>query len=478
MKKLFSLLAVSFLGGILALAASRAFENKQSHFTSAAPRGISFEKASYRSSDAVNGPDFVDAAAKSVHAVVHIKTSYQQKNNYYDSFFQNFFNGGSDRPYQATGSGVILTADGYIVTNNHVVEDADLVEVTLNDKRTYQAEVVGSDPTTDIALIRIKESKLPFVSFGNSDSVRIGEWVLAVGNPFNLTSTVTAGIISAKARNINILGSQGAIESFLQTDAVVNPGNSGGALVNTSGDLIGINAAIASNTGSYTGYSFAIPSNIVKKVVEDLVQFGEVQRAYLGINPVEVTDEFARDNKLDEIRGVYLNGLTDNGGAKEAGLAKGDVIISLNKTPVNSVSEFLEVVGQHRPGEKLDVTYLRDGKEMSAMVVLKNKEGTLAIVKKVDRDLVGELGADFKELSPAEKQWLGANIGLKVTNLRTGLLKTAGVGNNFIITGVDRQLIRNQDDLKKALTNKKGGVLVEGIYPNRLRGWYTIVLKE
>jgi Do/DeqQ family serine protease len=478
MKKLLSVMVIAFLGAIIALAVSKAIDRSSHGFSAANPRGVKFENAAYHGGGLpVNGPDFVEAAAKTVHAVVHIKTSYQQKGSYYDFYFQDFFRGG-DRPYQATGSGVIISEDGYIVTNNHVVDDADLIEVTLNDKRTYEATVVGLDPTTDIALIRIKEMGLPYVTFGNSDSVRIGEWVLAVGNPFNLTSTVTAGIISAKARNIKILGAEGAIESFLQTDAVVNPGNSGGALVNTRGELVGVNAAIASNTGSYTGYSFAIPANLVKKVVEDLAKFGEVQRGYIGITPVEITDELATEKQLSEIRGVYIYGVAEKGGAKDAGLEKGDVITYLNETPVNSVAELTETVGQHRPGDKMKVTYLRDGKESITQVILKNREGTTEIVKKVERDIISELGADLKELTPDEKRWLGADAGLKVTNLRAGLLQNAGIGKNFIITGVDRQLIKNMEDMKKALSNKKGGVMIEGIYPNRVRGWYTIVIKD
>jgi len=479
MKKLLGLLLVAFLGGTLALAVSKAFENKYKPLAGRASGDVAFRQASYTAGSPVNGPDFVEAAAKTVHAVVHIKTGYQQKNSYYDFFFRDFWNqGGGQRPFQATGSGVILSADGYIVTNNHVVQDADFIEVTLNDKRSFQAEVIGLDPTTDIAVIKIPATELPFINFGNSDNVRIGEWVLAVGNPFNLTSTVTAGIISAKARNINILGSQGAIESFLQTDAVVNPGNSGGALVNTSGELIGVNAAIASNTGSYTGYSFAIPANLVKKVVEDLSKFGEVQRGYIGVTPADITSDFARENNLAEIRGVYVYAVAENSSAKTAGMEKGDVITAINEAPVNSVAELLEIIGQHRPGEKISVRWERDGKLLASDLVLKNREGTTAVVKKLERDVIGQLGADFKELSKEEKQWMGGDYGLKVNNLRDGLLKVAGVNKNFIITAIDKQIIRSAEDLKKALANKKGGVMVEGIYPNRVRGWYMIMIKE
>ncbi len=479
MKKILLLVVVFLVGGLITLATYRAYQRSTSKTSLFSNQDLPVQQAGYHPAMAVNGPDFIQAADKSVHAVVHIKTEYQQKSNVYDYFFQDLFgfNQPGARPYQATGSGVIITADGYIVTNNHVVQDADYIEVTLNDKRSFEAKIVGSDPSTDIALIKVNEEQLPFLSFANSDDVKIGEWVLAVGNPFNLTSTVTAGIVSAKARNINILGSKNAIESFIQTDAVVNPGNSGGALVNTSGELIGINAAIASNTGSYTGYSFAIPANIAKKVVEDLMQYGIVQRGYLGITPADITSDFARENGLDVRRGVYVYAVADNSSAREAGIQKGDVIVSINGQKVNSVSEMLEVIGQHRPGEIVAVNYLRDGNDKTANLLLRNKDGKTGVIKKEDINVVDLLGADFQELTPDEKRYLRVEGGLKITELRDGLLASQGVRRNFIITGVEKKPVRSIQDLKNLMENKKGGVVVEGIYPNRMRAYYLIVLK-
>lgn len=479
MKKILLLVVVFIVGGIITLASYRAYQGSARKSSLYSNQELPVQQTAFRPGMAVNGPDFVQAADKSVHAVVHIKTEYQQKSNVYDYFFQDFFgfNQPGGRPYQATGSGVIITSDGYIVTNNHVVQDADYIEVTLNDKRSFEAKLVGSDPSTDIALIKVNEEQLPFLSFANSDDVKIGEWVLAVGNPFNLTSTVTAGIVSAKARNINILGSKNAIESFIQTDAVVNPGNSGGALVNTTGELIGINAAIASNTGSYTGYSFAIPANIAKKVVEDLMQYGLVQRGYLGITPADITSEFARENGLDVRRGVYVYGVADNSSANEAGMRKGDVITSINGIKVNSVAEMLEVIGQHRPGEIVAVDYLRDGNDKSANLLLRNKDGKTGIIKKEDVNVVDLLGADFTELSPEEKRFLRVEGGLKISDLRDGLLSAQGVRKNFIITGIEKRPVKSVEDLTKLLENKKGGVVVEGIYPNRMRAYYLVVIK-
>lgn len=479
MKKILLLVVVFLVGGLITLATYRAYQRSTGKTSLYSNQELPVQQAGYHPAMAVNGPDFIQAADKSVHAVVHIKTEYQQKSNVYDFFFQDLFgfNQPGGRPYQATGSGVIITSDGYIVTNNHVVQDADYIEVTLNDKRSFEAKLVGSDPSTDIALIKVNEEQLPFLSFANSDDVKIGEWVLAVGNPFNLTSTVTAGIVSAKARNINILGSKNAIESFIQTDAVVNPGNSGGALVNTSGELIGINAAIASNTGSYTGYSFAIPANIAKKVVEDLMQYGIVQRGYLGITPADITSDFARENNLDVRRGVYVYAVAENSSAMEAGIRKGDVIVSINGQKVNSVSEMLEVIGQHRPGEIVAVNYLRDGNDKSANLLLRNKDGKTGVIKKEDINVVDLLGAEFQDLTPEEKRFLRVEGGIKITELKDGLLSAQGVRRNFIITGVEKKPVRSVQDLKNVLENKKGGVVVEGVYPNRMRAYYLIVLK-
>ncbi|MCX6272036.1 MAG: Do family serine endopeptidase [Bacteroidetes bacterium] len=476
MKRYLIIIAAAFFGGFLALGTYRLMENNKMGRSGFSSTPFPVRQASYAP---VNGPDFVEAASRSVHAVVHIKTEYQQKTSLYDFFFRGFFdynNGG--RPYVATGSGVVISDDGYIVTNNHVVQDADYIEVTLNDKRSYEAKIIGNDPTTDIALIKISETSLPFLVFGNSDQVKVGEWVLAVGNPFNLTSTVTAGIVSAKARNINILGDNTSIESFIQTDAAVNPGNSGGALVNTSGDLIGINAAIASNTGSYTGYSFAIPSNLVKKVVEDLKEYGTTQRGYMGLTPVDITSEFARQNGISDIHGVYVYDVNENSAAREAGIKKGDIITKVNSINVNSVSELLEIVGQYRPGDRVNLTFSRNSSEKNVDMVLRNKNGLLGLVKKEEMDVISLLGADLTPLSKDEKRWLRLENGVKVSKLKDGLLSQQGIRENYIILAIDKTPIKDTEDIQKALTGKRGGVLIEGIYPNRMRAYYMIVLKE
>ena len=324
-----------------------------------------------------NYVDLSYAAEKSVHAVVHIKTEFVRKNSLWEEFFgdrflEEFFGiKSSQHPVVASGSGVIIDQSGYIVTNNHVVQDAQKITVTLNNKRAYNATIVGTDPQTDLALIKIDGQNLPFLTFANSDDVKIGEWVLAVGNPFNLTSTVTAGIVSAKARNLNILGDNASVESFIQTDAAVNQGNSGGALVNTTGNLVGINTAIASGTGYFTGYSFAIPSNIAKKVVEDLQNYGVVRRAVLGISMVEVDNQIAEELHLSEVKGIYIHSVEPNGAAALSGLTSGDVILEIDKHSVGTASELREILAQHSPKDKVSVKYIRKGTEKNIEVELK-----------------------------------------------------------------------------------------------------------
>ena len=435
--------------------------------------------ASYSTHAAVIGPDFVDAADITVHAVVHIKSELQQKNKTYNDFFDlfnDFFGNPQYRynqPIVATGSGVILTSDGYIVTNNHVVQQSNKLEITLNDRRTYEAKIIGSDPSTDLALVKIEAENLPFLKYGDSDDLDIGEWVLAVGNPFNLTSTVTAGIVSAKARNINILGEVSAIESFIQTDAVVNRGNSGGALVNTEGDLVGINAAIASNTGSYTGYSFAIPVNIVKKVVEDIKDFGEIQRAYLGISFREIDSQFAEEMDLEEIKGVYVVEVMETGSAAESGIEKGDVIVRVNNTEINSKSSLLETIGTQRPGDEVKV-YVKRGENLKEFtVILKNRSGNTDIVKK---DNINILGATFEAISQKDMENLKINHGLKIVSLTNGNLKSAGIREGFIIMYIDKEPVKSFDDLKYIMDSKKGGTLIEGLYPNGQKAYYGVGL--
>ena len=477
MKRFVAVFLIAFAGGVVAFGLTKAFDGRTTRLHSSVQPTIPVREVGFSTMGA-NLPDFEQAAALSVHAVVHIRTEFERKSIVYDDFF-DFFNFGTPRyqersmPLAGMGSGVIISADGYIVTNNHVVQEANKITVTLNDKREYNATIVGTDPSTDLALIRIDETNLPFMTYGNSDDVRIGEWVLAVGNPFNLTSTVTAGIVSAKARNINILGSQGAIESFIQTDAAVNPGNSGGALVNTSGQLVGINAAIASGTGYYTGYSFAIPVNIVRKVVEDFMKYGKIQRAYIGIYYREIDDQFAKDKGLSEIRGIYVDDVVAGGAAEKAGIRKGDVVVNIGTSGVNSKSELLEVMGQHNPGDQIPVVVMRDGRESTFNVVLQDEETQLAVTTE-NRMMIH--GATFEPLSAQELKSYGVDAGFKITRLDPGKLKNAGVKEGYIILSVDRKEVRTISELKAALSSGKGGVLLEGIYPNGLRAYYGIGL--
>jgi len=417
-------------------------------------------------------PDLTYAAEKSIHAVVHIATQSVRGGNWSSGnpFFDQFFGMQHQQPQiaQGFGSGVILSDDGYIVTNNHVVEDAENIKVILNDNREFDARVIGTDPSTDIALLKIDAEDLPYLTFGNSDALKLGEWVLAVGNPFNLTSTVTAGIISARGRNLRMNQDRMAIESYLQTDAAVNPGNSGGALVNQQGELVGINSAIASRTGSYTGYSFAVPATIAKKVVNDLKEFGEVQRALLGVNITDVNAEIADNLNLDNVEGVYVAAVTDNGAAKDAGIEEEDVIIKVNSTKVKNSAELQEAVSQYRPGDDVEITVLRDNKKKQFSVTLRNKHGDTQVV----RDNIIVLGAEFDKISNRDRQNLEISNGIKIAKLEKGKLKEAGLKKGFIITNVNKKPIFDVNDFKREIENASGGVLVEGVYPNGELAYY------
>ena len=427
-----------------------------------------------------NTPDFVDAAENSVDAVVHIMTKVVKQSNTYEDFFGALLGQLYGYPGQtrnntmvAYGSGVVLTPDGYIVTNNHVVEGADEVEVTFNNKVKKTATIIGTDPTTDLALIKVEASDLPFLTFGDSDNVRIGEWVLAVGNPFNLTSTVTAGIVSAKARNLSILGEGTSVESFIQTDAAVNPGNSGGALVNTKGELIGINAAIASHTGSYEGYSFAIPSNIVRKVVDDLLLYGETQRGYLGVQIAELTQELADKEGLENIEGVYVAEVTDGGAAKLAGLKSGDVITSINGKKVNSTTQLKESVGQYRPGDKIDVEVNRGGHHHHYDLTLLNEAGNVDVVKKGDSFYNSEFGLMLQPVDQSDMNRLNIRNGLKIVEIRQGRFMNSGVPVDFVITKVNGVAVNDKTDLENALKNKRSRrTTIEGVYPNGMNATF------
>ncbi len=448
---------------------------------------IPVEYAKFANVPTAGETDFTVAADLSVGAVVHVKTTIpSQYNNYSsDPFFEFFFGRPQQRemPYQmASGSGVIISPDGYIVTNNHVIDNAKNIEVVLNDKRSFAATLVGTDPNTDIALLKIDATDLPIIIMGNSDDLRVGEWVLAVGNPFNLTSTVTAGIVSAKARNINILDGEMKIESFIQTDAAVNPGNSGGALVNTKGELVGINTAIASQTGSYSGYSFAVPTGIVQKVVSDLKQYGVVQRAILGVSIQEITDELKKEKNLTTLQGAYIAAVAENGAAYKAGIQAGDVITKIDNTTIHSATDLQEQVGRHRPGDKVTITLLRAGKEQSVTAELTNRSGGIELVQK-PQDLA-VLGAQFKEINNNIKQQLRINYGVQVTALKNGKLKKAGVPDNFIILKANNRTMRSVEDLSQVLNDalqaqEQDKVLfLAGVKPNGKVAYYAVNLSE
>ncbi len=416
--------------------------------------------------------DLTYAAEKSINTVVHIATQSVRGGGWTSGnpFFDELFGMRQQQPQLARGygSGVILTEDGFIVTNNHVIDDAQNIKVILNDNREFDARLIGADPSTDIAVLKIEAENLSFIAFGNSDDLRIGEWVLAVGNPFNLTSTVTAGIISAMGRNLRINQDQMAIESFIQTDAAVNPGNSGGALVNQQGQLIGINTAIASRTGSYTGYSFAVPVTIVKKVVNDLMEFGEVQRALIGVSISDVNAEIAERLELENVEGIYVAGVPEDGAAFDAGIEIDDVIINVGGDKVKTSAELQEKVSQYRPGDDVKIIIIRDGEKKQFTLTLRNKHGDTEIVK----DNYAVLGAEFEEIGNDEKQNLEIKSGIKITKLNKGKLKEAGLKKDYIITNVNKKPIYDVADFKKEIENSTGGILVEGVYPNGELAYY------
>jgi Do/DeqQ family serine protease len=422
-------------------------------------------------------PDLTFAAEKSIHSVVHIATQSVRGGGWSSGnpFFDEFFGLRNQQPQlaQGFGSGVIISENGYIVTNNHVIEDAQNIKVILNDKREFDAKLVGTDPSTDIALLKIDAKDLSFLTYGDSNALKLGEWVLAVGNPFNLTSTVTAGIVSATGRNLRMNEDQYSIEAFIQTDAAVNPGNSGGALVNQQGNLVGINTAIASRTGSYAGYSFAVPVTIVKKVVSDLKQYGEVQRALLGVNIADVDAERAKELKLEKVEGVYIAGVPENGAAKQAGIKEGDVIIQVEGEPIKNTAELQEKISQYRPGDNVKVVVIRDTEKKQFTVTLRNKQGDTQIVRNDD----SAFGAEFEAVSEKEKEKLEINSGIKITKLDNGKLKNSGMKEGFIITHVNKKPIYEVKDFKRETGNSRGGILVEGIYPNGEQAYFVFGMK-
>lgn len=413
--------------------------------------------------------NFVYAANKVIPGVVHIRTLYSS-GRYSVNPLENMFKG----PARSSGSGVVITDNGYIVTNNHVIEDARQVEVVLSDNRQYIAEVIGTDPTTDLALLKIEETDLIYVPYGNSDLVFPGEWVLAIGNPFDLNSTVTAGIVSAKARNIGILRDRNnlQIESFIQTDAAVNPGNSGGALVNLRGELIGINTAIATPNGSYAGYSFAVPVALVKKVMNDLLEFGQVQRGLLGIGIGDVNAQVARDQNLSILSGVFVSYVNENSAAENAGILAGDVIVAINNLPVTNVSELQELVARNRPGDEIVVNYIRDREEYETRAILRDFEGNLTAQPVELRETIE--GATFEPVGTRLRESFGIEGGIRIKSLEKGPWESAGVREGFIITRIDKVLVTDLEKFNQILNGKTGSFLVEGVYENGEEGIYAI----
>ena len=501
MKKFGLTLLTAFIGGAMALGTYKVIENKYADNMSFEDRQKVYftSNPSAPITSSAGEVDFTQAAAAVTPAVVYIRVTYSDKasgggdQDQLQQLFGNMFGQRirPEGPQMASGSGVIISPDGYIVTNNHVVENAEKITVATNDHRTFEAKVIGTDPNTDLALIKVDASNLPIVKLGNSDDAKVGEWVLAVGNPFNLTSTVTAGIVSAKGRNIGIIGSEDnqnqnpfdrtsnqpsertskAIESFIQTDAAINPGNSGGALVNTRGELIGINSAIASQTGSYEGYGFAIPINLAKKVLNDIEKYGAVKRGYVGVSFRELNPDVAQELHIDNTTGLYVNTLVPGGGAEQAGIKAGDVIVKVENTPIYESSDLQERVGELQPGDKVHLTVMRDGAEKNFTVTLKADIAPpvrAIAVSKSAAELFNKLGASFMPVTPSQKAKFHINSGVVVTQVRPGrLFDDTEIPVGSVITNINRHPISTVADMDNAITNTRNGVLViSGFYPD------------
>jgi serine protease Do len=489
MKRFGLMITAAVIGSAFTLGVSYLFErNPEQSLPVKQISGTPVVKATYTVNK--NGEivplDFTDVASKVMPAVVHIKSTQLQTiqrspredhgDPFRDFFGNDFFKffgpgyrdgypGNEPRARTGSGSGVIINADGYIVTNRHVIDGAEEIDVTLEDNRVFRARVLGTDASTDLALLQIKEKNLPYVPLINSDEVEVGEWVLAVGNPFNLSSTVTAGIVSAKGRNINILHDRSAIESFIQTDAAINPGNSGGALVNLEGGLVGINTAIASPTGTYTGYGFAVPANIVAKVVKDLKTYGTVQRGYLGLMIRSLDGNLAAEKDLKLTEGVYVDSITAHSAAGDAGVEAGDVILEIDDIPVKQSSTLIEIISRHYPGDQVSLKINRKGKELLYQVTLRNLDGKEKINDRESGDILGILGIDLEEISNKTAEKLDVEGGLRITRLSNGKLKQeTKIKDGFIITRVDGKRVRSIEAFVRQLENSQGGILLEGVY--------------
>lgn len=448
--------------------------------------------------------DFTYAAENTINGVVSIKSfatprsNYSNGNNAFsDPFFEFFFGPNPYRRRQqpqqkeeqeqrqlGLGSGVIISSDGYIVTNNHVIDGAERLEITLNDNRTFNATIIGTDETTDLALIKIEATDLPIIPIGNSEALKVGEWVLAVGNPFGFTSTVTAGIVSAKARSISSVtnGRQMGIESFIQTDAAVNPGNSGGALVNTSGELVGINTAIYSQTGNYAGYSFAIPTSIVTKIITDIKQYGAVQRAVLGIAFSELTPKIIQEKNITAVNaGLYVARVEERSAAMEAGLSEGDVIVEINNIDTHTSGQLQEQMSKYRPGDKISVTYYRNNAKHTVNVTLRNNQGDTGLTKAND---IMDLGCAFQQVKEETRRQLGIRGGIQVTGIKNGKFKSVGITDGFIILDINNTRVNSQEDVEKIYnaimksSEYDKVMFITGIYPTGKKGYYAVSLTE
>jgi serine protease Do len=488
MKRFGSLVLAAVLGSVITIVATQSFLKEEAQGVKIEHvNGLPVSQVAYTTNEKgeVVPLDFTGTAEKVTQAVVHIRSTQESSTSNSqvpDAFRQFFFDSPFENqmPRQSTGSGVIINGEGYIVTNNHVVEGSEIVQVTLSDNRELKAEVIGTDPDTDLAVIKVSAKDLPYLSFVNSDETKVGQWVLAVGNPFNLNSTVTAGIISAKGRNINIINSNRqnrngeqnvstAIESFIQTDAAINPGNSGGALVDLNGGLVGINTAIASPTGSYSGYGFAVPANIVSKITEDLIAFGTVQRGWLGINVGNVSSDLAKENDLTVNEGAFVAGFgdaPDKSAAKAAGIKEGDVVVKLDNTDIKSSTALIEYIGRKRPGDKVSVTVNRSGKEVVIPVTLKNRDGNTATVKREEKADVAALGFELEDIDSKTLKRLELASGVKVKELGNNKLKRTGMREGFIITHINDIAVKSAKELNEIIKKKKSGDLITfaGVY--------------
>jgi len=478
-RNLFFMFLASVLGGIIAVFAYTRLSDSKEHVSSdMLPSHFHLASLGSHNILDVSYPDLTFAAEKAVHCVVHVKVKAMEER--YGSIIDYLYGRTQQIPREGFGSGVIISSDGYVVTNNHVISGSDEIEVVLNDNRAFTAKIIGKDPSTDLALLKIEEKNLPYLTFGDSEATRVGEWVLAVGNPFNLMSTVTAGIVSAKGRQLNIAQQrprsqqsqpQVIIESYIQTDAAVNSGNSGGALVNIRGELIGINTLIYSRVGEFSGNAFAIPATIVQKVVSDLKEFGVVQRALLGVGLQPIDDKLAKEKDL-KLEGVYVAEVHENRSAYAAGIKVGDVITAVNGMSVNSVPELQEQISKYRPNDQVDVTVIRDKKTQQFKVTLRNIDGTTEILRGDNANTV--FGAIFEEITNRDRQSLRIRSGIKVKDVGEGDLKELGIRNGFIITAVNDKPVNSAKDIQNIINSvePKGRIMISGVYPNGQVTWY------